>query len=446
MEERRRTAVKSLLHTIGFVSSIYIPLVVVEILLIVVSPSQLHNDALSYAKIFWFTGLLFVLTNAVGFFFGSPWHKEQTNKKAYTGWDKDKTLHIAYVSRGNNEIALRRAIAATKLILESNKVNYRIEAITDMPVNVGADDYYLVPEAYATLHGAKYKARALHYATEKRPINRNAWVLHLDEESVITDELIHGIEKFLRETTTLAVIGQGEIKYNAHNYGKNLLITSIDAIRTGDDLGRFRTQYKVFGKPLFGMHGSFFLVNTLLEKKIGFDLGGKGSITEDAYFALVCADKGVKFKWVDGYIREQSPFTLLELLKQRRRWITGLRLLMWDKTISGHQRLMLMVNMTLWRVAWVGPIVTIANFVMGGSIMPTWAELLAGFTTGMVAAVYMVGAYRNVTDIDLHPFKQLTIWIASGVLMPLSCAIEGVAVLYSIVAPNKTKFDVVDKN
>lgn len=437
---------KHLLHTTAFVASIYLPLMVVLAIMIVVAPSTLDNQALSYAKVFWFTGVLFVITNAIGFFYGSPWHKERANKRDWLGWDQKKTLIVAYVSRGNNEIALRRAIAATKIVLESSEVKYRIEAITDMPVDVGADDYHLVPKSYRTTRGAKYKARALHYATEQRETSRDTWVLHLDEESVVTEQLVHGLAKFLNETDSLITIGQGEIKYNAHNYGKNLLITSIDSIRTGDDLGRFRTQYKMFGKPLFGMHGSFFLVSSLLEKKIGFDLGGKGSITEDAYFALVCADKGVKFRWVEGYIREQSPFTLLELLKQRRRWITGLRLLMWDKTISRHQRMMLLVNMTLWRVAWVGPIVTVCNIVMGGSMMPAWAELLAALTTGMVAAVYMVGAYRNITDIELHPMKQLLIWLSSGILMPISCAIEGVAVLYSIVAPNKENFDVVNKD
>lgn len=436
----------ALKHYLAFMASIFLPLFIVMGISIAVTPNYTHNDILSYAKVFWFTGILFVLTNAIGFFYGNPWTKEQELRKEWREWTTKKRLIVAYVSRGNNEIALQRAIAATKLVLETAGVNYRIEAITDMPVNVGADDYYLVPKEYHTPNGAKYKARALHYAAEKRPADQHTWILHLDEESVITEELVHGIDKFLRSTNKLAVIGQGEIKYNAHNYGKNLLITSVDSIRTGDDLGRFRTQYRLFGKPLFGMHGSFFLVNSLLERKIGFDLGGKGSITEDAYFALVCADKGVKFKWVQGYIREQSPFTIIELLKQRRRWITGLRLLMWDRTISARQRVFLGFNMLLWRLAWVGPIVTIANFLLGGSAIPAWAELTAGLTSGMVASVYMVGAYRNITNVEIHPLKKLIIWVASGVLMPISCAIEGVAVLYSIIAPVKNTFEVVDKN
>lgn len=436
---------KRLLHTLAYSSSIYLPLLLSGLLVVTIPSSQIDNVPLSYAKWFWFTGIIFVLTNAIGLLYGSPWHEEQRDRRQWLGWDTTRRLIVTYVSRGDNAIALTRAIAATKLILEDMGVQYWIEAVTDMPVSVGADTHYLVPKRYQTKHGAKYKARALHYAAQQRRTTRRDFILHMDEESVLTPEVIIGIDKFIHSDRSLMRIGQGEIKYNAHNYGRNILITAIDAIRTGDDLGRFRTQYKLFGKPLFGMHGSFFVVPGLLERAIGFDLGGKGSITEDAYFALVAADHGVRFQWVDGFIREQSPFTILALMKQRRRWITGLRLLMWDKTISFKQRLILGINMTLWRAAWIGPVVTLWNIIAGGSILPVWATVLSAFLSGMVVVVYMVGAYRNVTGIDMPLYKQLLIWVASGLLVPISCAIEGIAVMYSIVAPVKV-FEVVNKN
>lgn len=436
---------KRLLHSLAYGASIYIPLFLSGMAVMFVPASALHNTMLSGAKFFWFSGIVFVFMNAVGLLFGTPWHDEQRSKREWLGWDVSRRLIVTYVSRGDNKVALERAVASTKLILEDMGVQYWIEAVTDMPVSVGADTYFVVPNKYRTPNGAKYKARALHYAACLRRVTRRDYILHMDEESIITPQVIMGIHKFIHAERSLLRIGQGEIKYNAHNYGKNILITAIDAIRTGDDLGRFRTQYKLFGKPLFGMHGSFFVVPGLLERKVGFDLGGKGSITEDAYFALICADRGVRFQWIEGFIREQSPFTLLELLKQRRRWITGLRLLMWDKTISLRQRLILGINMTLWRAAWVGPVVTVWNIITGGSIVPVWAIVLSAFLSGMVIVVYMVGAYRNVTDIDLPVHKQLFIWIMSGLLVPLACAVEGVAVLYSIVRPIAV-FEVVDKN
>lgn len=426
-------------HRLAYSASIVLPLFVSASLLLLVPRTHHANVLLSEAKFFWFTGSLFVLTNAIGLMYGRP------KALAPRPWPTAKRLIVTYVSRGDNVEALRRAIATSKLVLEDLGVNYLIEAITDMPVRVGADRHLLVPPTYQTPNGAQYKARALEFGRFMRSdFTRNTWILHLDEESVITPEAVAGIAGYISKRENADTIGQGEIKYNAHNYGKNLLITAIDSLRTGDDLGRFRFQYRVFGKPLFGMHGSFVLVPARLEQQIGFDLGGRGSITEDAYFALTAASRGVRFGWVEGYIREQSPFTLLALLKQRRRWITGLRLLVFDKTISRRQRWTLGINMTLWRAAWFGPVVTFWNFLAGGSLVPTSVSIAAAIVSGMVGVVYMVGAYRNIIGADLPHHRQLLIWVASLVLVPVCCIIEGVAVVYSIISPIKT-FEVVAK-
>jgi egghead protein (zeste-white 4 protein) len=411
---------------LAYIASIILPFIVAFSFLWLMPSSHANDISLSLAKVFWFTGIVFVLTNAMGLLFGRP--KQSSGSQ----WNPHKRLIVTYVSKGDNAEALQRAITTSKLVLEAAGVNYIIEAITDMPVSVGADRHIVVPERYTTPNEAMYKARALEYGRVNRPqyerITRNTWILHLDEESIITPEAVEGIYHYINDRRNQNTVGQGEIKYNAHKYGQNLLITSIDSLRTGDDLGRFRFQYKVFGKPLFGMHGSFVLVPASLEDEVGFDLGGRGSITEDAYFALICAERGIRFGWVEGYIREQSPFTLLALLKQRRRWITGLRLLVFDKSISRRQRVMLGVNMTLWRMAYI----------------PFFLSLMATLVSAMVGVVYMMGAYRNISGAGLPLSRQITIWLASLVLVPVCCAIEGVAVLYSIVSPIKT-FEVVAK-
>ena len=105
----------------------------------------------------------------------------------------------------------------------------------------------------------KYKARALQYRLEQRTVrlskddeinrqNSDVWVLHLDEESIITPQAMVGIKDFIKKYSLRksdGAIGQGEILYNSYNYGKNILTTSMDSARTGDDLGRFRFQYEV---------------------------------------------------------------------------------------------------------------------------------------------------------------------------------------------------------
>ena len=437
---------KSAFHHVGYTASVLFPIFFAA-LLFAATPESTRNDPfLSLFKIIWFTSLVFVLSNLIGILYGSPWHQERRAERDWLGWDQTKRLIVTYVSRGDNAEALRRAITASKLVLEDMGIQYWIEAVTDMPVKVGADTHIVVPKGYRAPNGAKYKARALHYASQIRAPHRYDWILHLDEESVITPQAVRGIAKFIEQAPrNLKVIGQGEIKYNAYNYGRNPLITAVDAIRTGDDLGRFRLQYRLFKRPLFGMHGSFFVVNALLERAVGFDLGTKGSITEDAYFALVCAAKGVRFDWIEGFICEQSPFTLLALLKQRRRWITGLRLLMWDRTIQLRQRLLLIVSISLSHISWLSLVVTVWNILAGGSLLPFWLAYGAALMSGVIYAMYLLGAYRNVTDSDLPAWRQLYLWLLSGVLVPVSCAVEGLAVLYSIVAPVRV-FEVVDKN
>lgn len=429
-------------HRAAFTASLLIPMLVSLSLLLLIPASHLANSALELGKLAWFSGIMFIITNAVGlYYYGLP----RTMPKVK--WNPSKRLIVTYVSRGDNAEALKRAIAQSRQVLRELGVNYLIEAITDLPVDSGADRSLVVPATYSTRYGAKYKARALEYGRHQRylsDLDSDMWILHMDEESVITPAAVAGINHYISDPFYQWTIGQGEIKYNAHNYGKNLLITAVDALRTGDDLGRFRFQYKLFRKPLFGMHGSFFLLQALLEERIGFDLSPRGSITEDAYFALIAAHKGVRFGWVEGFIREQSPFTLKALLKQRRRWIAGLRLLVTDPVVSRRQRYMLGLNMFLWRIAWVGPVITLWNFIAGGSLVPQEVTIAAALVSGMVGTVYMVGSYRNIAGANLHPLRQIFIWLMTGLLVPVSCMIEGLAVLYSIIRPVKT-FEVVAK-
>lgn len=405
-------------------------------------------------RIVWLSSAFVALVNVAGLLlYGSP---EPANRRAMerfrrVGWNRSKRLAVVYVSRGTNVRALQRSVDRTTRLLEQMGVRYHIYVVTDIDVHLTSHvpetlHHHVVPTDYITPHGAQYKARALEYLLRHaldRLRKTNTWLLHLDEESQLHPSAVAGIAKFVDNPRNARRIGQGEIKYNSMRYGRNPLVTAIDAIRTGDDLGRFRFQYKLLGAPLFGMHGSYILVPLHIESSVGFDLGGKGSITEDAYFALISSQR-YEFGWVDGYIREQSPFSVKELVLQRRRWFNGLLLLSFDRTLPIRTRLPLIVAMACWAVSWVSPLMIVVTFFVTGTL-PLVLFVLATVTQGSFAAIYAVGAYRNLGDLDPTPLGRFLLIVMPVVLMPISAAIEAAAVVYGLIKPVRT-FDIVDKD
>lgn len=69
-----------------------------------------------------------------------------------------------------------------------------------------------------------------------------------------------------------------------------------------------------------------FCIKARAEKEVSFDNGPESSIAEDAYFGLLAASKGFTFGFIEGEMWEKSPFTILDFLRQRKRWIQGLLL------------------------------------------------------------------------------------------------------------------------
>lgn len=423
---------------------------------IIYAVSLLNTDVLGLhnwvflTKTAWFLSMPFVISNLVGLFlYGSPEidNNKSLVKLSHQKWNKKKKLLVSYVSYGKNSSALKRAVSASRQVLNSLDVNYEIEVITDIPVRFlhSGIKNILVPKEYVTENKTKFKARALNYASSIRDTDIDTWILHLDEESVVTESSVAGIHSFINKYD-IDCIGQGEIKYNSYKYFSNPLIAAVDSIRTGDDLGRFRFQYKLFNSPIYGIHGSFVLINSLTEYGLGFDVGEEGSLTEDTFFAIKAADLGFKFMWCDGYIREQSPFSIFDLIKQRRRWLNGLSKLTASKEISFKRKSILSVAIFSWGLSWLSVIATLLNLFMPSHILPLPFHILSALCAGLFMSVYAIGAYRNVIDIDQPALTKLGVILTVIAFVPIASVVEAVAVLYALINPIKTQFQVVEKN
>jgi len=119
------------------------------------------------------------------------------------------------------------------------------------------------------------------------------------------------------------------------------LITAADICRCRDDLGKFFLASSRLHVPVFGVHGSFLLVRGKVENEVGWDTD---SLVEDFRFSLQVTilplqlkvlnmlnsllvkawSQGYRLGWIPSVAREQSPMTLSDFFKQRRRWFTGM--------------------------------------------------------------------------------------------------------------------------
>ncbi|PSN37675.1 Beta-1 [Blattella germanica] len=80
------------------------------------------------------------------------------------------------------------------------------------------------------------------------------WIVHLDEETLLTENSVRGILNFVLDGKHH--FGQGLITY-ANEDVVNWVTTLADSFRVADDMGKLRLQFSMFHKPLFSWKGSY---------------------------------------------------------------------------------------------------------------------------------------------------------------------------------------------
>lgn len=210
--------------------------------------------------------------------------------------------------------------------------NFLFEVVTDLPIHLPKTSRVrevVVPSEYRTRRGTLFKARALQYSLEPEVdiLSDDDWIIHLDEETLLTEDAVVGIINFVAEGRHH--FGQGVITYSKGQV-VNWLTTLADSVRVGIDYGSLRFTLKVLHKPFFSWKGSFIVANAAAEKSVSFDHGPEASIAEDCFFAVMAFQRGYSFGFVDGEMHEKSTFTLKDFVQQRRRWMRGISLTAWS--------------------------------------------------------------------------------------------------------------------
>jgi cellulose synthase/poly-beta-1,6-N-acetylglucosamine synthase-like glycosyltransferase len=387
--------------------------------------------------------------------FGTPSARNSVNKKklALQGWDRSKKVIFCFVSQGIQQHVLKRSVEEALAIGTHFNMTFGIEVVVDSVIPVDplfdhpAISVVHVPRDFTTPLDSRFKARSLYYAaavrTQRCGSLVDTWIVHCDEDTIITPEAVAGIAGFLENPSSASMCGAGEIKYNIAPQGLSSIFNIVDYHRTGEDLGRYRLQFAGFRSALFGAHGSFVIIPAWIEEELQFDFGPKGSIAEDIYFFLHLRERGVPCVWVDGHVREQSPGDLPNFMRQRARWITGLLNVCCDRAFSIWNRLVLLVYLVMWRTTIVAGIALLfIATINSGSLL---AISLWGLDMTIMGTVILVGTLRNIEEErTLNAREALRTMVGSFALTPVVCFLETLAVIFGVVAP-RGEFFVVQK-
>ena len=193
--------------------------------------------------------------------------------------------------------------------------NYEIWVVTDNHNPLRLTDtrvrQIVVPSEFRC--GSKYKARALEYARRRR-IDQvyTGWIYFMDEENWITEQTIRAITHF-------AVHGNAKLASGPlmlRNGGSRFTWLG-DSIRTSE----CRLCHLGHSRGWWPLHGDNLLLHCEVEKEIGWEFK---DLTEDILFTAHALDRGYRTGWHGGELQSTSPASIVDFIKQRRRWFRGI--------------------------------------------------------------------------------------------------------------------------
>eukprot|EP00186_Timspurckia_oligopyrenoides_P005306 CAMPEP_0182450730 /NCGR_PEP_ID=MMETSP1172-20130603/43336_1 /TAXON_ID=708627 /ORGANISM="Timspurckia oligopyrenoides, Strain CCMP3278" /LENGTH=984 /DNA_ID=CAMNT_0024648449 /DNA_START=192 /DNA_END=3146 /DNA_ORIENTATION=- len=355
-------------------------------------------------------------------------------------------LFFRIVTRGQNPDLVRRNVESAHQVLSGYIPAHRfvLEVVTDHSIQLDRQVPFavcelVVPSEFETKSGAKYKARALQYAIEASEAKDNDWIIHLDEETqfdrrtldAIYEHVIFETNAVENDPTLMPAVGQGTVLYGSGEIC-NLVTTLADSYRVADDYGKFRLQY-ASGEVYVGMHGSFVVCSNLVERLVSFDHGLAGSITEDTYFAFIARGERVNFRWIDAFMYEQSPFTFLDFVKQRARWLGGLLRVCFEDKIPLQFRLILVTFNVVWISLPLSLLILFARTAFAAhSSERTFISLLA-VVQSMACWSYLHGFLLGYDIRKLGFSKYCIMLYLQLALQPVFGILESLGVCYAIL-------------
>jgi cellulose synthase/poly-beta-1,6-N-acetylglucosamine synthase-like glycosyltransferase len=146
------------------------------------------------------------------------------------------------------------------------------------------------------------------------------------------------------------------------------------------------------------------------------------------------------FGWHGGVIEEKSPFTLKDLVKQRRRWFYGL--LQNLKYFSLKDKISQSIRALLWSLGFLSGLASILTWIYPQTLPNYYLRIVFSITSLLWLFSYQIGAFMNGTYLPFS--KRLAFHFLALVFAFPNGLIESAMPVVSLICRPKT-FEVVKK-
>lgn len=153
--------------------------------------------------------------------------------------------------------------------------------------------------------------------------------------------------------------------------------------------------------------------------------------------------KGYTFNFIDGEMYEKSPFTMMDFLQQRKRWLQGILLVVHSKVIPFRYKIFLAISV----YSWVTMPLTTSNIIFAclkPIPCPYMVDFLCAFVGGISIYMYIFGVLKSFSLYRFGWLKSVLCIVGALGTIPVNLVIENVAVIWGVIG-KKHKFYVVQK-
>lgn len=192
------------------------------------------------------------------------------------------------------------------------------------------------------------------------------------------------------------------------------------------------------GNPAY-IHGSNLLVRSDIEEEVSWENGK--TLAEDTLFAIKARIKyGPEvFGWHGGVVEEQSPLTLKDLFKQRRRWFYGL--IQNFKYFCYKEKIRQSLRALIWTSGLISGVISIIAFFVP-QFMPLVLRVFFISTSLMWLSSYQIGAFLNSKYLPLK--KKVSFHFLALVSSVFIGMLECMTPIIALIRKPKT-FEVIKK-